>query len=273
MQYFSGKEIMAGTGYHGWTSHFWPPLSSLLIGLGSELTSGFVAGKFVSNIAAVLTLALVYLLVLEFTKEKITAYIAQILIAINPVFALSAIQVENHMLDTLFFVGSFYFLVRLIKEPEDKFNIVFLAVFTAFAMLSRYTSYVLIPLIIIALIVFVKKGRFIQHASMFAAIVLMINGPWYYYNYIHNGSPLFTWQYINIGSRVYPEGRYVWLWEKQSDYSSVSQIFLDYPIEYLVNFLKNIIKGTLMLAQSMSFIFILFLVLNVVVSIRHQSFI
>ena len=35
MQFFAGREILTGFGYNGWTSHFWPPLYSLLIGIGS----------------------------------------------------------------------------------------------------------------------------------------------------------------------------------------------------------------------------------------------
>jgi hypothetical protein len=48
MQYFSGKEILRGDGYRGWTSHFWPPLFSTVLGLVSKLLPGSTAGKIIS---------------------------------------------------------------------------------------------------------------------------------------------------------------------------------------------------------------------------------
>lgn len=260
MQYFAGSEIFSGEGYNGWTSHFWPPLSSVLIGFLSKFMSGFAAGKLVSILSAIAVLIFIYLIVIELIDDKPTAFLTQVFIALNPMFVLSSIQVENHMLDTSFFVGSIYFLIKLMKQPESNTNIINLAIFTGFATLSRYTSYTLIPLIAIVFIFAIHKKYLSKNSLIFITLFLLVNAPWYYYNFRVNGSPLYTWQYMNIGSHVYPGSSLEWWWSKQADYSSISQIIIDYPNEYLKNFIKNLLVGSILLFMSIGPVFLLFIV-------------
>lgn len=257
MQYVSGYEIVHGAGYIGWASHFWPPLFSLLIGLLSDFISGFLAGKLISIFSSVFTLFFVYYIVLEFTQERKIAYIAQLFIAINPLFALLSIQVENHMLDTFFFIGGIYFLIKSTKEPQKIIYVVLLACFVAFATLSRYTSYALVPLVFIVIIFFSKREYALRNSLLFSGFFILINSPWYYYNFLQNESILHSWQYINIGTGVYPGSRGEWWFYKHSEYSSISQIIFDYPKEYILNFFKNIIKGGIATVISIKFIFLI----------------
>lgn len=264
MQYFAGIEIFSGVGYNGWTSHFWPPLSSILIGFLSKFMSGFAAGKLISILSSIVVLIFTYLIVIELINHKTTALLSQVFVAINPLFLLSSIQVENHMLDTSFFVGSFYFLIKLIKQPENNLNIIYLGLFVGLATLSRYTSYALIPLIAIVFIFFINKKYLFKNSMIFIAMFLLVNAPWYYYNFIHNGSPLYTWQYMNIGSHVYPGDSKEWWWFKQANYSSISQIVAEYPNEYLKNFIKNLMISNKLVLQSITtigFLSIVYLVI------------
>jgi len=261
IQYFQGIEIFHGEGYNNWGSHYWPPLYSILIGLLSNFTSGFFAAKFISILASTFTLIVVFYLVTEFTGERKIAIISQLLIALNPYYLISSIQAENHMLDTLFFVSAFFFLVKFIKDPDKKANIVLLACSTAFATLSRYTSYSLIPLILIVLIFYTKKKYFLSSFIIFTLLLLFINLPWYYYNYIKNGFPLHTWQYLNIGSYTYPGGIREWQWSGQTNYQNISQILNDYPRAYFTNFIGNAIDGCINILRATKIIIIISLLL------------
>lgn len=253
IQYFQGNEIFHGDGYKNWGAQYWPPLYSILIGLISSFTNGFFAAKFISILASALTLVIVFALIREFTNDNRIALISQILIALNPYYFVSSIQAENHMLDTFFFVSTFLFIVRTIKFPNRRSNIILLACSAAFATLSRYTSYALIPLIIIVLIFFTKRKYFWGNFIIFSLLFILINSPWYLYNFFANGAPLHTWQYLNIGSYIYPGGIREWQWSGQTNYVSISQIFNDYPQEYIINFIKNAISGCIHVLRATRF--------------------
>lgn len=255
-----GVELFSTNNYSGWTSHFWPPLFSFLIGTIGQLTSVFLAGKLISAISSVLTLAIIWFIIFHFTKNQFAAYIGQLFIAVNPIFVLSSIQIENHMLDTLFFTSSIYFFIRSTEQQSVVKNIIFLAFSTALATLTRYTSYALIPLIIIGLLFYADKNHKLKNSFIFTIIFLLINAPWYYYNYTHNGSILYTWQYMNIGSHVVNNvSQNEWWWSAQNQYSSLSQIVFTHPVNYTLNFIHNATLGIWLTIKNILFIVIIFL--------------
>jgi hypothetical protein len=104
MQYFAGKEIVTGLGYHGWTSHFWPPLFSILIGLFSTVFSGFVAGKLISIVAGSILLYVAYDLANTLSDKKNTGLLVQLFIIVCPLYFLQSLLAHNHMLDSLLFI-------------------------------------------------------------------------------------------------------------------------------------------------------------------------
>ena len=122
MQFFAGKEIVTGFGYNGWTSHFWPPLYSLLIGLGALLMPGFQAAKAISIIASVATLLIAYHFAFELSGNKKVGLLTQLFLFLNPLFIVSAMQAENHMIDTLFFVSATFLLLRAINIGNTNFK-------------------------------------------------------------------------------------------------------------------------------------------------------
>lgn len=274
IQCFQGNEIFNGSGYKNYGSHYWPPLFSVLVGLLSSFTSGMFAARFISILASALTLVVVFAIIKEFTNDNRIALISQILIALNPYYFISSIQAENHMLDTFFFIIAFFFIVKVVKFPDRKVNIILLAGSTAFATLSRYTSYALIPLILIVFIFFTKRKYFFGNFIVFSFTFFLINFPWYYYNFLNNGNPLHTWQYLNIGSYIYPGGVREWQWFGQTDYFTTGQVISDFPKEYIANFIKNVIDGCIQLlrATKIIIIFCILLIISQRKNITIHSF-
>ena len=99
MEFFSGKELVAGGGYHGWASHLYPPLFSLLIGAGGLFGSGFFAGKVISILSASLLLLIAHELANELYGNA--GFWTQIYLALSPLYLQESLQADNHMLEAL----------------------------------------------------------------------------------------------------------------------------------------------------------------------------
>jgi hypothetical protein len=241
MQLLAGKEIFSGSGYRGWASHFWPPLYSVLAGLGSLVMPGFVAAKLVSLISGIILFHISFYFALEITKGKTIAVLTQVFLMINPTFLISTIQAENHMLDSLFFVSAIWFLLRSIKTPNP--GLLFATgLLCGLAGLTRYTSYVLVPASIIALIALFSFKNGLRYCLYLLAGFIVASSPWWIYNSIVHGSALHTWQYMNIGFAVVPDAdQDKWWWQTQGSYSSISDIMKRMPAAYIRNFAANVL--------------------------------
>lgn len=246
MQYFSGREIVSGYGYNGWPSHFWPPLYPLLVGLLSLVLPGFEAAKTVSLISGVLTLYIAFHFALALSGKTKVAILAQVFLFLNPVFFLSAVQAENHMLDALFFTWTLLLLARIANERRTATNqLVLLGIMSGISALSRYTSYSLVPVIIIT-ILFLDRKKAALLCGAYLAGFIAVSLPWWIYNAKANGSPFHSWQYMNIGSRIFPD-RYEWWWKNQENFTGLKSIIVRYPVLYLKNFYRNILLSNVML--------------------------
>ncbi len=253
MQLFAGREIVAGLGYNGWTSHFWPPLYSFLIGLADIFMSGFAAAKLISALSGVFLLYIVHHLTLELTGNRVTGTLSQAFLAVNPLFLTASIQAENHMLDSLFFVMALLLLLRALRIPQsderERLKGLFIVGLVAgLAGLTRYTSYILYPLgaaaVLLAGLSYSHKraSSTLSLVASFSAGFVVVSLPWWLYNTIANGAPLHSWQYMNIGSRLYPNGR-EWWWSAQAGFDGLWDIFRRYPDAYLKNFKLNLLES------------------------------
>jgi hypothetical protein len=252
MQFFAGREILTGFGYNGWTSHFWPPLYSLLIGIGSLFIPGFEAAKLISIIASILLLYVAYEFAMELSNETKVGLLTQLFLILNPLYVLSSFQAENHMLDSFFFVFGLLLFLKSLKKPNNRTFFV-TGLICGFAGLSRYTSYTLVPIEIIVLFLFLDHKKSIKYSLMLVFGFTLINLPWWYYNTIINGSPLHTWQYMNIGFgvtqtiNISPEK---WWWSEQSKFNGILDIISAMPFAYFKNFARNVIKSGMWLVVS-----------------------
>jgi hypothetical protein len=254
MQYFAGREILAGNGYLGWTSHFWPPLFSILIGLGSLLLPGFVAGKLISVVTSAALLHVTYLLTLEVSADRHAAHWTQAFLAVSPWFFYEALRAHNHMLDALLFGLGLLLFLRALRNPTPV-GFAAAGAICGLAGLSRYTSYVLFAL---PIFIFLFRGpssfaRAARLAFAFWAGVFIVSLPWWYYNAATNGSPLYTWHYLNLCSTLVAKEphalRALW-WCSDQPYESILHIIASHPYDYVRNLAYNIIEVAAALCKS-----------------------
>jgi hypothetical protein len=247
-QLFAGRRLIVTGEYTGWGSHFWPPMYSFLIGISDLVLPGFLAGKLVSATAAVGILYVVYYFANSIFSYDYSGTISQGLVTSHPLFITRSFIVENHIVDAFFVLISLYFLYQYTQNNQTQ-PLVIAAIFGGIASLTRHTSLILGPvsiLLIISTVLKFKRGNeadivysVLKSSVLFTGCFFIIQSPWLIYNLFENGSPLHTWQYMNIGSAVVPTE--TWWWKDQSNYMGVFDIIRNHPATYLKNFLSNII--------------------------------
>lgn len=245
IQLFAGRGIFNGDGYTGWPSHYWPPLYSLLAGFFDLFLPGFLAAKLISHVAGVLLLYVAYKLAMELTGKKSIAFFTQLFLVVNPLFLISSLQAENHMLDSLFFVLTILLLFQSLKVPESKRFIV-LGLITGLAGLSRYTSYTLVPLVVMIILLVFKWKRAWKPLLLFTVSFSVISSPWWILNTIQNGSPFATWQYLNIGFGLFNQNP-MWWWKWHADYNGIVDIITSNSDVFIQHVLINMLKSLLFL--------------------------
>jgi len=242
MHYFSAMDIYQGNGYNGWASHFWPPLYPVLIGGLSLFMNGFTAAKLISVAAASLLLFIVHRFTYHLCHNNFAACLAQLLVAVNCTFILLSIQAENHMLDSLFYVSAILLLLQQLEKGNNA-GFILVGIIVGLAGLSRYTSYSLLPAFVITLFFFFPARLAFRYAWCIVLGFALVSMPWWIINYMNNGSPFATWQYMNIGAGVLTDSRnkWWWWWSGIDDYQSVLDIMLGAPEAYASNFFTNVL--------------------------------
>jgi hypothetical protein len=243
MQYFSGQEILMGKGYHGWASHFWPPLYSILIALGSKVLPAFLAGKLISILASVELLFIAFLLTVELSGQWQMGILTQIFLAVNPLYFYQSLWVHNHMLDALFFSLGLLLFIKFGNKPT-LINSLITGMVCGLAGLTRYTSYVLIFIPYLYLITAPFK-KIVKFALVFWTGFSLINLPWWYQNAVSNGSPFYNWNYLNLcAGTLYHEiaGSNLSLWRCAGipNIIGLAGLLTNYPLEYIYNIIRNI---------------------------------
>ncbi|TWI86923.1 ArnT family glycosyltransferase [Chitinophaga japonensis] len=244
MHYFSGLDIYRGNGYRGWASHFWPPLFPVLTGLLAKLAPAVEFIKLISVISASLLLLLVYTFVYKLSESRTAAWLAQLPLVTNTLFIQLSVQVENHMLDSLFYILSILLLIKSL-EGGNGYRYLFVGIVCGLAGLTRYTSYSLLPAFVLTVFFFYPFRRAVSYATCLMLGFTLMSSPWWIVNYFDNGSPFATWQYMNIGIGVFSvaHNKWVWCWDGINGFNSGVDIFLYAPGAYIVNFLRNILKS------------------------------
>ncbi|WP_298741166.1 glycosyltransferase family 39 protein [uncultured Chitinophaga sp.] len=246
MHYFAGEDIFRGNGYRGWGSHFWPPLFPLLSGILGRWLDGATAARMISVLSASFLLWIAHRFVYKLSQNHVVACLAQLLIATNFMFVLLSIKAENHMLDTLFYVLAIFLLLQsLEKDSTARFFITGLV--CGLAGLSRYTSYSLVPAFACTVFCFYPSRLAFRYALVILAGFILVSSPWWAVNYLDNGSPLSTWQYMNVGAGVYSGAgsRWWWYWSGIDHVQSIGDIIAQRPGDYLLNFSRNVVKSIL----------------------------
>lgn len=251
MQYFSGGEILAGIGYHGWASYFWPPLFSFLIGIGSLILPGFLAGKLISILSASALLFVAFHFTQEIFHRKEIGWWAQVFLILSPTYVIQSLLAHNHMLESLFFTTGLYLFLRSFRDPRPgKFLIAGLV--CGLAGLSRYTSYVLLALPFFIFILKPGFWRTIKLGVVFWVGFTVISLPWWYANTVDHGSPIYSWEYLNICTAVMahnPGTNHSLWWCANQNLNGIADIVIAYPLEYVKNFVDNISQSIKLLVK------------------------
>lgn len=240
-QVVAGREIFAGLGYHGWPSHFWPPLYSVLAGLAGKALPIYPGARLVSLVAAGGLLVVTYHLARLWFDDPAVALGAQFFTSLNPLVVREALAAQNHMLEAFCFLACVTLLLRGLSEPRSS-TFALAGVVGGLAGLTRYTSYILFPIGAAAILLALRRDRraSLVGAATFLAGAGIVSLPWWTYNALQNGSPLANWHYLNTGMSmmkyVDPQSTEArWLFRDQESFSSVSQLVRTYPRAFFTN--------------------------------------
>lgn len=242
MQLASGQTLVREGIYEGWASHFWPPLYAALAGVLDLVVGGIWATKLVSLFAATATLGVVYAFTHQVTGSRRAGVVAQALVAVNPLFFQNAFQAQNHMLDTFLFVAAVWLLVRAIRAPSAA-SMTVAGLAAGLAVMARYQSAVIVvPAGVTLLIVAVRSRRGVWYGLAYVAGMTIVCLPWVLQNWQRNGSPIATWQHLNIGSAFLDPHRSSgrWWWLRQSYYDSLKDVLTADPDGYWQNVRRNL---------------------------------
>jgi len=252
MEFFSGHELVTGLGYHGWASQFYPPLFSLLMGIGGLFTSGFMAGKLISILSASVLLLVAYDLSVEFSGSQRVGLWTQVFLALSPLFVNEALQADNHMLDAMLFNCGLLLFLRAAKEPQAG-RLFLLGLICGLAGLTRYTSYVML-LLCIGLISLKHLRRSFGYAALLCVGFAAVSVPWWYYNAKYNGSPLHNLNYLNVCVGVFGWStnslHILWRWAADSRINGIGDILRYHFTGYVRNIIGNLPKSGDILLRS-----------------------
>lgn len=245
MQCLSSIEIFSGQGYHGYSSHFWPPLYPILIGLFTYIfPDGFTAAKFISILSSSSLLLVIYYFLHWLTNKNVLAQLAQLFVAVNPIYLFYSFQAQNMMLDTLFFVSAICLFFVALQSTSYK-NFFLTGIIAGLAGLTRYTSYAIIPSLVLVLLFYYRPK------NSFLSIILLISGfaiasmPWWIINTINSGGPINSLHYLNIGYGMVFQGgpeKEKWWWRDQSAYNSTLEIIRASPLAFIKHLLQNLAR-------------------------------
>jgi hypothetical protein len=139
----------------------------------------------------------------------------------------------------LFFLLSIFVAIKAFEDRKLS-NFALLGLCCGLAGLSRYTSYILAPSLLVCLLLAESdRNKMVALGCAYCAMFTLVSALWWIPNWIENGAPLHTWQYLNVGSRLLGD-RFVWYWKTQEHYSSLSQIIANHSDVYISNFFRNL---------------------------------
>jgi hypothetical protein len=251
--YFSALDIIQITNYNNWASNFWPPLYPFISSFLLPYFDGFFVFKLVSLISGFVILLTIYDICFLLSLDHRRAFFAQLMTFVFSGFLISSIQAENHILDSCFTLLGIKYLVKFSCNKNILY--VFLSgLFIGLAGLTRYTSYTFVPGILISLIYILNFRRF-YFIIFFLAPFTLVSLPWWIINYINNSNPFHTWQYLNIGMAVSGFDFGEWWWKQSVNYKSINDLLMDFPLNYALNFGRNLLKVGYHLLLSLNILF------------------
>lgn len=235
----AGREIFAGQGFGGWVADFYPPLYSILLGLGDLVWSGFQFGKLLSLSAMTGAIFVTYFVTRESAGSALAGLIAAGLLATNAAILTSAILVENNALDSALSSSAILLVALGSQQGISRRRALLIGVLVGLAALTRYQSLLLIPFSFA--VALVTRDR---HAPGWALSMGLGAGlvlaPWGLISLLQRGWPFANDNHLNVAAGVVGPPFLEFWWYKQPGYGGFLDILRQHPSEYLENFLGNI---------------------------------
>jgi hypothetical protein len=278
----SGRQMLSTGEYSGWGSNFWPPLGSFIFGTGDLFMPGFLSGKYIALLSGLGILYISYYFGEDLFKRKNSGIFTQAVVVSHPLMILHSFRVENHIIDAFFVLGALFFLYKFTQCPRN-YYILFSAIFGGFASLTRYTSLIIGPVAIFIIWYRIFENNWelnskiiqsVLYSLLFTTIFFLIQSPWLLFNYHQNGSPFHTWQYLNIGKAVVPTEGSSWWWSKQAGYNGIFDIIRRHPINYIGNFMNNILSSAYYVITRSGFLVLgfVFVILKTIFNIKDYRY-
>lgn len=270
-QSFESKLILAGKGYSGWGSNYWPPLYTLMLTFFYLIFGDyFIAGKFISTYSiggiAFFIWKLTDLILKrkrslndtnyfeEESKTNIGILFTFLFIITSSYFVYIGFLVENEGFSSFLVIASIYFFLRFEQTDETK-KLYFFAIFSGLAIFTRYTNLFLavLPILLIFkedFLIYLKKNK-IQ--LLFSYIILFIPLISYViYSFLIKGEYI-NYQYYNIAREFHSENFLYYY----NDYDSFFDV-LQQPIQLIMAYGENLYDAFYWILKNVWFLIILF---------------
>jgi 4-amino-4-deoxy-L-arabinose transferase-like glycosyltransferase len=191
LSYLQNSEILSGKVNNYNEFDFRPPLISVIIsGLYLIWHNPLIANLFVSLLAS-LSIIFIYLLGKEMFNDKV-GIIASIILTLSPIHIYFSKTLLVHTTAIFFTLVALFFLKK--GENTKKSYLFLLAgIFSAFAILTRFTYLALIPILIINLIIFKSKYDFKKIIFLIIGLAIPLL-PYLIWSQITYRNPLYTFQ-------------------------------------------------------------------------------
>jgi len=171
----------------------------------------FVAGKWISVVAAAGTLIAVYLLFRDlFASGSWGVWLgigAAALVAVSPEFPQFAISATT---DSFFLLITVAFLLIFTRDSLSvRYRIVLCGALGGLAWITRYNGAFLMMSAVIAIVLLDYfnlswRDRVVSTLILIAAFCVTAS-PWLYANYVNRGSPFYNANHLNMATEFYPE--------------------------------------------------------------------
>ena len=179
----------------------------LIILLVSKITGDlFVAGKWVSIISA----ALIVLLTFQLMARLFGYWVgigAALIVMVSGQLPQFAIQATTDVFFLMLCLAALSVFTS--EQIAAHWRVIFTAVITGLAYLTRYNGLFLLAACIFGIVVLDLFNRRLRQritlAAIFVAVFLITASPWLYFNYKHRGSPFYNTNYLNMATFFYSE--------------------------------------------------------------------
>jgi hypothetical protein len=202
----------------------------------------FISGLVIGVLAASISIGFIYEL-FRISFNRNTAFLASLLIILNPIFVQFT---YSNGTDMLFFAFSYITVYFLLKDTFSKKKILFISLFSAAAYLTRYNGVFLLAAVPISIIFLdIWKLNFrerIFYSGSYFFLFLIFISPWSIYTYLNVGDIFYNHNYKNIAYEFWAKGKMGWdvFWfTNSSNFNSLFDVIFYDPIHFIGHLFNN----------------------------------